>query len=55
MLKYGSDVNSRPILITGMPRSGTTTLMKSVSDALNYNSLFEPLVFNHLKLDEHLF
>jgi hypothetical protein len=44
-----------PLLITGLPRSGTTTLLHKSADMLGYNALFEPLVFNHLGLEEELF
>lgn len=39
-----------PLLISGLPRSGTTTILKQFALILGYSALFEPLVFNHLKV-----
>ncbi|PQJ28061.1 hypothetical protein [Rubritalea profundi] len=44
-----------PLLVSGVPRSGTTTILHEYARDLGYNALFEPLVFNHLGFDEEYF
>lgn len=55
LLKYQKDTRSRPIILSGFARSGTTTSQKILSDLFQYNACFEPIGFNHSGYDNSNF
>ena len=52
MMSYKKETCSRPIMLFGFARSGTTTSQRILSDAFHYNACMEPIGFNHSNYNE---